>query len=265
MDRQIQLRYKSQIVILSIVALVFKALSSISYFATYEGNWKDGYELSFQFPNIIQLFSLVLGVLPYILLVIYVQKFHKEFKATVVVPVIFTSIAIVPLLSLISNIINVYGFSGIISNIINVYGFSGIIINLITPITFALATISALKGLSNKIFIVIPTVVGLVLNLLSLIGTFNIFSYYIRDGMFLYIFTVPASIIASSALYVALLIFGLKNRIPTILSVSPEEEKKNAEKMTPEQALKILKDKFELGMITEEEYQTQRAEIISKL
>lgn len=252
MDRQIQLRYKSQIVILSIVALVFKALSSISYFATYEGNWNDGYELSFQFPNIIQLFSLVLGVLPYILLVIYVQKFHKEFKATVVVPVIFASIAIVPLLSLISNIINGYGFSGII-------------INIIIPITFALATISALKGLSNKIFIVIPTVVGLVLNLLSLIRTFNIFSYYIREGMFLYIFTVLASIIASSALYVALLIFGLKNRIPTILSVSPEEEKKNAEKMTPEQALKILKDKFELGMITEEEYQTQRAEIISKL
>jgi uncharacterized membrane protein len=252
MDRQIHLRYKSQIVVLSIVALVFKALSSISYFATYEGGWKDGYELSFQFPNIIQLFYLVLGVLPYILLVIYVQKFHKEFKATVVVPVIFASIAIVPLLSLIINIINGHGFSGII-------------VYLITPITFALATISALKGLSNKIFIVIPTVVGLVLNLLSLNGTFSNFSYYINYGMFLYIFTVPASIIASSALYVALLIFGLKNRIPTILSVSPEEEKKNAEKTTPEQALKILKDKFELGMITEEEYQAQRAEIISKL
>jgi uncharacterized membrane protein len=252
MDKQIQLRYKSQIVILSIVALVFKVLSSISYFATYEGYWKHECELSFQFPNIIQLFSLVLGVLPYILLVIYVQKFHKEFKATVVIPVIFASIAIVPLLSLISNIINGYGFSGII-------------INLITPITFSLGTISALKGLSNKTFIVIPTVAGLVLNLLSLIGTFFNFSYYISYSMFLYIFTVPASIIASSALYVALLIFGLKNRIPTILSVSPEEEKKNAEKTTPEQALKILKDKFELGMITEEEYQAQRAEIISKL
>ena len=46
---------------------------------------------------------------------------------------------------------------------------------------------------------------------------------------------------------------------------SPEEEKKNAKKMDPEQALIILKDKFELGMITEEEYQTQRAKIISKL
>lgn len=268
-DRQIQLRYKSQIVILSIVALVFKALSSIYYFTTYESVWRDGYEisskLSFQFPNILQLsniiplFFLVLDVLPYILLVIYVQKFHKEFKATVVVPVIFASIAIVHLLNLIINII--YG-----------YGFIGSIINLITSITlaitFALATISALKGLSNKIFIVIPTVVGLVSNLLSLIGTFYNFSYYISSGsgMHLYSFTFDtSSIIASFALYVALLIFGLKNRIPTILSLSPEEEKKNAEKMTPEQALIILKGKFKLGMITEEEYQTQRAEIISKL
>ena len=35
--------------------------------------------------------------------------------------------------------------------------------------------------------------------------------------------------------------------------------------MNPEQALKLLKDKLDLGMITEEEYQAQRAEIISKL
>ena len=252
LDTPVILRYKEQILALSIVALIFKALSCISFFVTYTGSWKEGYELSFQFPAILQLFSLVLGVLPYILLVLYIQKFHNEFRATIIVPIIFASIAALPLLSIINNII--YG-----------YAFSGIIMNLITPIAFALATISALKGLSNKTFIIIPTVAGLALNLLSLIGTFSNFSYYISFGMFLYVFTVPASIICASALYVALLIFGLKNRIPTILSVSPEEEKKNAEKLSPEQALRILKDKLELGMITEEDYQAQRADIISKL
>ena len=35
--------------------------------------------------------------------------------------------------------------------------------------------------------------------------------------------------------------------------------------MTPEQSLRLLNDKLELGMITEEEYQAQRADIISKL
>lgn len=249
--KPILLRYKTQIVALSNVALVFKVLSSISSFVTYKGDWK-GYKLSFQFPNIIQLLSFVLGLLPYILLVVYVQKFHKEFKGAIIVPIIFASIAIAPLFSLIINFINGYDDSGII-------------INLITPITFALATISALKGLSNKTFIVIPTVVGLVLNLLSLIEVFSNFSFYINYSMFLYILTPSAGIIASLALNVALLMFGVNNRIPNILPISPEEEKKNAEKTSPEQALKILKDKFELGMITEEEYRIRRAEIISKL
>ena len=36
-------------------------------------------------------------------------------------------------------------------------------------------------------------------------------------------------------------------------------------KMKPEQALKYLKERLDLGMITEEEYQAQRAEIIRKL
>lgn len=251
MERQIHFRYKKQIFVLSIVALVCKALSSISYFATYEGDWIYGYELSFQFPNIVQLLLFVLSSLPYILLVIYVQKLHEELKAIVVVPVIFASIAIAPLLSLF--------------NMTNDASLGAIIITLIDSITFVLATISALKGLSNKTFILIPTVTGLVLDLIALIATFSNFSFYVEYGMFLYILTSPASIIASSTLYVALLIFGVKNRIPNILSASPEEEKKNSEKMSPEQVLKTLKDKFELGMITEEEYQTQRTEIINKL
>lgn len=54
-----------------------------------------------------------------------------------------------------------------------------------------------------------------------------------------------------------------KNKIPAIIYETPE--KKNTEIRSPEQALKLLKEKFELGMITEEEYQEQRAEIISKL
>jgi hypothetical protein len=72
-------------------------------------------------------------------------------------------------------------------------------------------------------------------------------------------------IIGTAALYIALLLFGLNNRIPALVSLSPEKERQKTEKMTPEQSLRFLKDKLDLGMITEEEYQTQRAEIISKL
>ena len=83
--------------------------------------------------------------------------------------------------------------------------------------------------------------------------------------MYLYLFTSPMSVIGSSTLYIALLLFALKNKIPSVLALSPEKEKARAEKMNPEQTLKLLKDKLDLDMITEEEYQAQRADIISKL
>ena len=89
--------------------------------------------------------------------------------------------------------------------------------------------------------------------------------YYIEASMYLYIFTYPLSIIGSTLLYISLLLFGVKNKIPSVIALSPEKGRARAEKMNPEQALKLLKDKLELGMITEEEYQAQRANIISKL
>lgn len=50
-DKPILLRYKTQIVALSTIALVFKVLSSISFLVTYEGNWKDGYEPFIKLTN----------------------------------------------------------------------------------------------------------------------------------------------------------------------------------------------------------------------
>ena len=75
--------------------------------------------------------------------------------------------------------------------------------------------------------------------------------------MYLCLFTEP---LGKIALYIALLLFGLNNKIPAILSPSSETEITN-----PEQALELLKDKLDLNMITKEEYKTKRAEIISKL
>ena len=93
----------------------------------------------------------------------------------------------------------------------------------------------------------------------------NAIEWYLEEGLYLYLFTWPICVLGTIAFYIALLLFALKNRIPAIISASPEKEKKNAEKMNPEQALRVLKDKLDFGMITEEEYQAQRAEIISKL
>lgn len=77
----------------------------------------------------------------------------------------------------------------------------------------------------------------------------------------IYIF-VLIGYIGSIIFYVALFMFYL---IPPVVYIPLEKEKEFAKKISPEQSLKLLKNKLDLGLITNEEYQIQRAEIIKKL
>lgn len=252
LKRSKSLKCGTAIKLLSIIALVCTALSRISYFFYYdieEINGKWIYELTFRFPHFTSLISLLISIAPFILFVIYIFRFHNELKATVLIPIIF---GLFPLEILIS-----FLFGG-------GYGI-WLIIGLLIFLACILAVISALKGFNNKPFVIIPMSLCLLYNALSIISVFSIMDYYIEDSMYLYVFTSPLNIIGSTLLYISLLLFGVKNKIPSIIALSPEKERARAEKMDPEQALKLLKDKLELDIITEEEYQAQRADIISRL
>ena len=247
------LKCGAAIKLLSIIALACTILSHISYFCYYDVekiNDEWVFELTFRFPHFTSLISLLISIAPFILYVIYIFRFHKELKATVLIPIIF---GLFPLEILISFLLD--GGS---------YGI-WLIIDLLIFGACVLAVISALKGFNKKLFIIIPMSLCLLYNGLSIIWSFSIMNFYIENSMYLYVFTSYFSIIGSTLLYISLLLFGVKNKIPSIIALSPEKERARAEKMNPEQALKLLKDKLDLGMITEEEYQTQRAEIISKL
>lgn len=254
------LKCGSAIKVLSIISLICTALSCISYFFYYDSDYINGewvnVGLTFRFPYMISLISLLLTIVPTILLVLYIFKFHSKLKATVLVPIIFGIFG----LNTIFNFLFGNGYYGYFLP----YGIYRIL-DLAILVCSVLAVISALKGFNKKIFIIIAMSVCLLNEALSLIGVFSIMHYYIEDSSYLYLFTSPMSIIGSITLYVALLLFALKNKIPSVLALSPQKEKARAEKMNPEQALKLLKDKLDLDMITEEEYQAQRAEIISKL
>jgi len=50
-----------------------------------------------------------------------------------------------------------------------------------------------------------------------------------------------------------------------LLAVSMKKENVTEQELTPEQELKLLVEKRQLGIITAEEYSIKRAEIISKL
>lgn len=71
--------------------------------------------------------------------------------------------------------------------------------------------------------------------------------------------------VGSICLYAALLFFGLKNKIPAIIKVSPEKLKSKIEKKPPAVALNELKKKLDNKEISTEEYESWRADILNKL
>ncbi len=232
LENQRSLRCKTPIVLLSIIALIFAGLSHITTPFMYNQSF-----------TVLNLIFLLLDVAPLVLFLLYILKFHKEFKATILVPITFGLIAFNPLFYYIWNVIASAKFGYYISS-------SYLIFDAVPFVTFGLATFSALKGFNKKIFLLIAIIVGLLEETLSILSAF------------VYVDKFSWSL-GAIAFYIALLLFATKNRIPTIISVS--SKKKSFESMNPEQALKELKEKLDFGLITEEEYQAQRTELISKL
>lgn len=251
-----KLQTNTPITILTIISLVLTVICSLDGFTSYytSGNddvWKLEFSLGYSIIDIIfSLLSYVISVAPVILFAIYIFKFYRQFQADVAIPISLGLIAFKPIYYLINNLILGYGFSSMLD----------ILVDFIVVVSFTLATISSLKGFSKKIYIIIAVVCGVLSELVSLISFIGYIARYIEDGLYLYLFTWPLAIIGSIALYMALLFFSLNNKMPVAI-----KKEKNTEKMNPEQALRVLKDKLDFGTITEEEYQAKRAEIISKL
>ena len=254
MNSKVKFRFKTPVIILSLVALVFRLIGSISYFVNYNYISYGEYEMNIAFPSFLQLISFIIALTPIILFLIYIIKFHENFKATFFVPAVFGLIAFSPIYNMIANLIRGYGFY-----------LSNLTANLLIIIPFVLATISALKGLSKKNLTIIAFVINFLVCAISIIAVFSNIGYYLRSEQYIYLITSPCGTLGTILFYLSLFLFAINNRIPAILAPSPEQEKKNVEKMSPEQTLRLLKDKLDFGMITEEEYQEQRADIISKL
>lgn len=254
MNSKVKFRFESPIIILSFVALALRIISSVSSFVNYNYVSYGEYEMNIAFPSFVSLISLIIALAPIVLFLIYVLKFHESFKATIFVPIVFGLIAFSPIYNMIKNLIMGYGFY-----------LSQLIATLLIVVPFVLATISALKGLSKKSFTITAFVVTLLICASSVIAMFLSTGHYLRNEQYIYLITSLCNVLGTILFYISLFLFAMNNRIPAILAPSPEQEKKNVEKMSPEQSLRYLKERLDLGMITEEEYQAQRAEIISKL
>ena len=237
---------------LSIIALVCIALNiCITFFSQLDGTF-------FSISSIFSLLILIFYLILYLLLLLYIFKFHAKRKASVLVPTIFVALAIQALLW--TFYYATYYATGI-SALLNIIAF--------------VACIPAIKSALNGLYKKRPLVVALVACLLF--GAKNLI-YNLEYSLQLLVDSLPLggniehSIhslgfgpisaifpLGSCLFYIALLVFCLKNTIPVI--VRPKLDK-NA---TPEQQLQALKAQRENDLITEEEYQVLRAEVISKL
>ncbi len=179
--------------------------------------------ISFALGNIIT-FTTISCITSCFLLVLYVLVLYKKLKATFVVPLIFI-------------------FSPFTSAILFFPMFG---------IFFIMAIINAFNGLSNKIFVLILFALGVFIEAEKLVGSTHS-----------YVYTNPFQILATIVFYTALLVFCLKNKIPSALL--PIQVKLYAKNEKYEEAFNLLKKEYESGFMSEEEYQIQRTKILNKV
>lgn len=256
LKKQRVLKCKKTIAMLSLISLICTFLSCITYFVDYDKIYYNRYKLVIEFPNILNLLSITIALAPCILLVLYIFKFHGEFKAAGIIPLIFGLIAIQALYNSVKNIFLGYSF--------NFFIFIDLILDIVIIVAFTIAVINAMNGFSNKALLIIPIAIGLIVEIILNIDIFEEIKWYFQEELYIYIFTRLADVVGSITLYIALLLFGIYNRTYDAFSVFTKKEK-NAKELSPEQSLRILKYKLDNGIITEEEYKKERQEIISTL
>lgn len=208
-----------------------------------------------------------ISIIMYVLWALYINVFHKNLKATALVPAVFAAMALQPIWDLFL-IIVISRFSyirylldyGMLFNAVKVFVYS-CVVPFIEAAFYSLAAISALKGIKTKKFAVIAMAIGIFTRLWYIIFS-NLRMFFYADSR-LYAFGLTIDNIAFIILYASVLFFSVKYTIPPILKTGVREKKIHVD--TPEEELEQLKKKFECGVINEETYNAKRAEIISKL
>lgn len=183
-------------------------------------------------------------------MIVYLLGFYKKSKATIIVPIVFAIEAI----SCFLGFITFYSLKH--------YRILAIV-NLLFCILFISATLNTLKGFSKKVFVAVPLVLAIMRNIYSIIEILVSFAnnfYNSHEEIFI---SNLLGYFAGITFNLALLLFCLKNTIPVILHSKNDTIK--SEQINPEQLLRQLQDKYNMGLISEEEYKSQRAEILSKL
>lgn len=263
LDRPQGFKHKKPIAVLTIISAVFAFVGIMDYFVDYE-QVRYGFDLytvpcfvvpvwGYELQYIIQSVLLVIAMA---LFAVYILKFPGTEKIKCIAPVVF-GLEAIWMLSETMYIVFDYGFFiGFYSTPIRN------LLYIILAILFVLVATNAVKKFSEK-FLVIAVAIGILLEAFGYYDSIGYLFICVEEGHFLKLLLWLISIVGHFLFYIALIWFGLTNTIPPMSSAT--SKKKEIENISPEQALRTLKEKLDNGMITEEEYTAQRATIISKL
>lgn len=206
--------------------VILSWISAICTLTSFAANLIEGYR--------IDVLNVLFALVSPLILLLYIFKCQKSSRATFLVPIAF------------------YAGVGSSNSLFDMY-ISGFILIFIFAFAFGIMAFGALKGFENKKLILIPTIVVIIIELLTLIEAIS----YAYD--FISFCSDLLGVVASISMTLALFVFGFKNNIPALIA------KKERKDRTTEKELNLLKEKLDLGIITEEEYKEKRAEIIGKL
>ena len=239
------LKYKSIIIVFSALALFFLIVDFLVLLSYGNIRFSD-------------LFYYVLFFLPQVLLLLYVIKLRDDIRVKVVIPLIF---ALPALASLGYFILNLFCLPFL-------HYFLDARDDILITILFTIMAIGSLSGGKNKKIITIPLIISLVLqvygmmadvvNIIYFIGIENI----IKHNYHLYIINFLANSLSIIFFIISLFLLVKYNRLPAIIKASNEAE---ITEMDPEKALTLLKEKFETGEISEEEYKNERGNVIKRI
>ena len=203
---------KILICILSIVALVLRAISSLTYFVTH--SYIDPSNITFRMPTQSVLCTIFLTLLPCVLLFVYCAK---ENKATLLIPITFISLAL-PFL---------FGFVELVWIIPSLF-IQAIKEYLIPFILYSVITIFAFKGLKNKIVVVGLLVANVICYAILQLNIGDVISNYLSYGLYVMLVCYVAGVISFFVLNLALILFVSTNKIPPIVVPKEQTQDKDA-------------------------------------
>ena len=237
-------------IVLSAISLIFTYIGSVTYFAKYVfyNNQSESYVW---IPGFTGWLCLFFEFSPLIVLFLYILNVFKTNKTQqTIFFIIHSAVCLRWLLHILYwNNCSIYG---IIDNILYLILFGSFLVPLVC----------SYFNLKNKFLLYIPSAIGIFFQLYFGAETIYYFTNPYRTRVYIYgnhPFFMVAGIVGTILFLIVLLLLECQTGMLTFPLF------KKFKNLNPQQALTLLKEEFDLGEITEEEYQARRTEILQKL